>query len=215
MPKRTIPPKYRGQTGIHANPGGRRIAYESTLERDFITLSLFSPKTISIEEQPVKVSVPGKKGRSATYIPDFLLIRVDAMPSLVEIKYSDDLKTYKEIYKDRFAAAKEFSRQRGWSFDVLTEVQIRDTKLENATFFLPLRYEPIDDEIKNSIRQNLLGRPRKCSVADVVTSLGIDFETKAKTLRALWCLIAKGIINADFSKPINMETQISISGWSY
>lgn len=214
MPERSIPPKYRGQTGIHANPGGRGIAYESTLERDFITLSLFDPKTISIEEQPVSVPVPGKKGRSATYIPDFLLIRVDAVPSLVEIKYSDDLKTYKEFYKDRFAAAKDFSRQRGWLFDVLTEVQVRCTRLENATFFLPLCHEPIEESIKSSIRQNLLGRSRKCSVADVVTSLGTDFETKAKTLRALWCLMAKGIIYADFSKPVNMETQISISGWS-
>lgn len=54
MPVRTIPKNYRNVTGIAASPkAGGAAQFESTLERDFLSLLEFSPEVKVIDPQPV------------------------------------------------------------------------------------------------------------------------------------------------------------------
>lgn len=54
MPFRKIPISGRSLTGRHATkqPTGS-VGFESSLERDFITLMMFDPSVAKIEEHPV------------------------------------------------------------------------------------------------------------------------------------------------------------------
>ncbi len=56
MAVRTIPKNYRNVTGIAASSkSGGAAQFESTLERDFLSILEFSPEVKSLDPQPVKI----------------------------------------------------------------------------------------------------------------------------------------------------------------
>jgi len=214
MPVREIRANARSLTGVHADSGKRGIAYESSLERDFITLMLFDRNTVSVEEQPVAVPVPGAIGRASTYVTDFIVDRRVGAPILVEVKYADELKEKAKEYERRFAAAKQFASRRGWKFEIWTEKEIRTVQFENAQFLLPYRHEFVREQVRASILQSLSDNKNRFTVDGLVNQLGKNLEAKGKVLRTIWCLIAIGIINVDMTQTIDMETSITISSGS-
>jgi hypothetical protein len=155
MPVRKIPPKQKSLSGIHAGSGGQGVAFESSLERDFISLMMFDADFISIEEQPVEVPVPGKRGRAGYYIPDFLVHRRERPTMLVEVKPADILKSDADHYEERFEAARRFANDRDWEFSIWTEDEIRGPRLENAKFLLPFRTQSLDSSIATALRRKL------------------------------------------------------------
>lgn len=70
-------------------PDGRRIHFESGLERDFILLMLARRDVASIVEQPFAVTWVDGEGRPARYTPDFLLTLTDGRRLAVEVKRAD------------------------------------------------------------------------------------------------------------------------------
>jgi len=96
MPVRKIPKNYRNVTGIaaHGKANGP-AAYESTLERDFITLLEFSPEVEAFEVQPVTLEWRDESNSQRRYTPDTLVMfdRMGATkrPWLCEVKYREDL----------------------------------------------------------------------------------------------------------------------------
>lgn len=75
MPVRKIPKNYRNVTGIaaHSKANGP-AAYESTLERDFITLLEFSPEVEAFEVQPVTLEWCDDSNKQRRYTPDTLVM---------------------------------------------------------------------------------------------------------------------------------------------
>ncbi|MBD3842159.1 MAG: hypothetical protein IE909_09785 [Campylobacterales bacterium] len=74
MSVRTIPKNYRNVTGIHASVKSEEKAmFESTLERDFITLLEFDNDVVSFDVQPVKIKWFDQNGKSRSYFPDVLV----------------------------------------------------------------------------------------------------------------------------------------------
>ena len=68
MPVRTIPKNYRNVTGIAASPkAGGAAQFESTLERDFLSLLEFSPEVEVIDPQPVKIEWLDTNDRQRSY----------------------------------------------------------------------------------------------------------------------------------------------------
>lgn len=70
-------------------PHGRRVGFESGLERDFILLTLARGDVASITEQPCAVSWTDADGQVARYTPDFLLTLTDGRRFAVEVKYAE------------------------------------------------------------------------------------------------------------------------------
>ena len=58
-------------------PDGRRVRFESALERDFILVMLARRDVVSIVEQPFAVTWTNGEGRVAQYTVDFLLTLTD------------------------------------------------------------------------------------------------------------------------------------------
>lgn len=92
MPMRKIPKNYRNVTGIAARGKAQGQAmFESTLERDLLTLLEFDPLVETFEVQPLKIHwFDGVKQRS--YTPDILVYYAQPRhkTTLFEVKHRSD-----------------------------------------------------------------------------------------------------------------------------
>lgn len=140
MPIRNIPKNYRNVTGVAANSKSEgKAMFESTLERDWLTLLQFSAEVESFEVQPVKIKWVDAEGKNHTYTPDVLVYyhQAGAKPLLCEVKYRDELRENWTQFKPKFQAAYRYAKDRGWRFKLITERRVRTTLLDNAKFLLP------------------------------------------------------------------------------
>jgi hypothetical protein len=204
MPVRTIPRSYRNVTGRIAIPGSRSVAFESTLERDFILVSLFTPGFAGIEEQPV--AIPQPKGRRP-YTPDFLVTWVSRQPDLVEVKPADEV----QEMAGKAPIARSYAEERGWRFNIVTDKQIRTPRLENARFLLPFRRHTPDPAIVETLF-SLLGRPvGDGSIKDLVGAAALYGICRERSLPALWHLISTFQIAADLDTLLMMTSVVKIA----
>lgn len=212
MPVRKIGLCYRSVSGrVPMGKGRPGVQVESTLERDFALLYRFDPSVAGIEEQPVRIEYDDADGRVRSYVPDFLVTYRGGrpLPRLVEIKYSTDPMLISGQLDGRFAAARAYARRQGWRFQVVTELEIRTPRLENATFLLPFRGRPISAGLRESLRSALRkGGPKSvASLADeVAAALGLS---RPEVLPAIWTLVAEFQVTADLDCPLAMNNLVT------
>lgn len=73
MPVRKIPKNYRNITGVHASDKAIGAAqFESTLERDFLTLLEFNRDVDRYEVQPTIIQWKDSLGKKRKHTPDRL-----------------------------------------------------------------------------------------------------------------------------------------------
>jgi hypothetical protein len=161
---RHIPPNRRSVTGLVPSPkNGRSVAYESLLERDFATLLEFDADVLRYEEQPLELRFRGPSGRWRVGYPDFLVYvrpSVDPVPMLCDVKFRKEIFERWADLKPRLKAAYGYARERGWTYRIKTEVEIRTPLLNNAKFLLPYgRCEP-DSEHEIQLVQSASGTRR-------------------------------------------------------
>lgn len=130
---RSIPPKTKGNRGfLPSNKVAEGVAeYESQLERDFYLILEHSDEIKRYQHQPVEINYKDKEGKSRKYYPDCYLEFHSGMRVLVEIK---DLETYMTRYhefEERWKAGKEYAKNSGYLFVVITEDQIRCPRMQN------------------------------------------------------------------------------------
>lgn len=70
---RKIKPTRRSVSGQYAFRGQTGIAFESTLERDFLIRCEFQGSVLDVIPQPIQVPFISMEGREFTYTPDFLV----------------------------------------------------------------------------------------------------------------------------------------------
>ena len=109
MKNRKIGYTYSSVSGHFAFRNEKSIAFESTLERDLLTLLEFNSSVFDVTEQPVTIEYQNKNGREVTYTPDFLVIfndpnnnvattKISTNPWLIEVKPREILiKKLKEL----------------------------------------------------------------------------------------------------------------------
>jgi len=209
MPVRKIPISHNSVTGRHAmGPGKRSIGYESTLERDFVSLMAFDPDVTDIEEQPVRIDFQDSEGRMRHYTPDYLVHRLGAPTLLIEVKPKKFLKPDLDA---KFAAARRYAEARGWVFEVWTEREIRTPRLDNIRFLLPFRHRPTDPgRAARILRHFEEGGPM--SGGAVLDACWSDETERNIGLGVLWHLIATGEIHTDLDKELTMDSVLNWAG---
>lgn len=198
MPVRQIGLRYRSVSGrVPMGRGRRAVAIESTLERDFALLQRFDPTVIEIEEQPVRI----RYGKGRGYVPDFLVRYADPTrpPLLVEVKFSTDPALLSGQLEERFEAARQYAHSQGWFFKVVTEVEIRTPRLENATFLLPYRARKISLQTRGAIIESL-SKARTIGALAEATGLLPD----------IWTLVACFELLADLDAPLTMRSPLRL-----
>lgn len=206
MPTRTIPKNYRNVTGIASSSKAiGEAAFESTLERDFITILDFDPTVIEFEVQPVTIEFQDATGNTRHYTPD-ILVKQKSHCTLYEVKHRKDLIKDWSFLKPKFKAAIYYAKSHGWKFKIITEVEIRTSYLDNVKFLK--RYaSPIKDS-RMATALDLMHQLRETTPEILTAALASDFSNRAESIYLVWQLLARGYIKTDLTRPLTMETRI-------
>jgi hypothetical protein len=212
MSARTIPKNFRNITGIAANEKAKgRAGFESTLERDFLTLLEFSPEVNSFEVQPVTIEWKDANGKARKYTPDVLVRHDKSSPwtaTLYEVKYRSDIAKHWDELKPKFRQAISFAKKRSWRFKIASEVEIRTPYLQNARFLLPFQFQGPGEVEHMDMLDSALKRVGEASPRQLLGMIFKDDWNQAKLLPTLWYLVASRQIACDLSVPLNMETPL-------
>ncbi len=211
MPVRNIPKNYRNVTGIAAHRKADGLAmFESTLERDFISLLEFDPAVESFEVQPVKFDWIDNNGKPRKYTPDVLVtynVNGHQKRILYEVKYRSELTEKWNELKQKFRAAVHYARLQGWRFKIVTEVEIRTPFLQNVKFLIPaMRQVPVEshmDLLCNKIQQLRTTTPK-----ELISAIFEDEWNQAGILSTLWYLIGSNQIGANLESKLTMASTL-------
>lgn len=210
MPVRKIPKNYRNVTGIAAYRKAQGQAmFESTLERDFITLLEFDPLVDAFEVQPLKVNWhDGARNRS--YTPDLLVYYTQPRhpTTLFEVKYRSDLRENWADFKPKFKAARAFAKEKGWKFKLITEREIRSPYLSNAKFLMAFANKGPISETDMDILDEAIRRLEHSTPAELLGDIYQDEWNRARLLPSLWYLIGIRHIATDLTKKLTMTSPI-------
>lgn len=111
---------------------------------------------------------------------------------------------------DKFDAARNFARRRGWTFEVWTERQIRIPRLENAKFLLP--YQQVEPPAGARDRLlTALGETGRTTVTRLLDATCSQEDDLAETLFALWHLVATGTIAAGMDDLLTPASEIHLN----
>lgn len=208
MAVRRIPKNYLNVTGRLAHgPNSEQSDFESLLEKDYLLALQFDPSVEYFEVQPVHVPVPG---HAKPYTPD-VLVRYKPgprggqfRPALVEVKPRELLARKVKEFAPKFKAAKSFARAQGWTFRILTEIDIRNQRLENIKFLREFRRRPIEREKMQAVLDHLQALSGCTTSATLVKSLepSGDLESVAAWYPVVWRLVYDKKIEIDLDAPM-------------
>ena len=118
--KKTQKPKFK-QGKYQSIKTGKVLSYRSGLEERVYKLLDAYDEVMSFDYEPFEISYI-HKGQAHKYIPDIIVTFMDGHKELWEVKPSNQ--TNLEVNKNKWFAAKEACRIRGWNFEVYTEQKI-------------------------------------------------------------------------------------------
>lgn len=198
-------------TGIAASSkSGGAAQFESTLERDFISLLEFLPEVKSIDPQPVKIGWLDENGCRRSYTPDVLVEFIESAgkpPWLCEVKYRNELLERWAQLRPKFKAAFRFAKTQGWRFKIVTEREVRTPHLVNARFLTGYRRTTPNAGVVQDILEHL-NKMNEATPRDLLASLRSDAMGQAQLIGVLWHLVATFRIGADLEKPLTMKSRI-------
>ena len=211
MSVRTIPKNYRNVTGVAAASKADGAAqFESTLERDFLSLLEFSPEVKNIDPQPVKIEWLDADGSRRSYTPDVLVEFIEStgkQPWLCEVKYRSELLEKWAEFRPKFKAAFRFAKAKGWRFKIITEREIRTPHLANARFLAGFRRTIPESGGVQDILEHLK-KIHETTPRDLIGAIRTDAIGQAQLISVLWHLVATFQIGVDFHKPLTMKSRI-------
>ena len=210
MAVRSIPKNYRNVTGIIAhNKALDKAMFESTLERDFITLLEFYTDVRSYDVQPVTIEWTDSLNKRRHYTPDVLVKFEGKKPILFEVKYRSDIKKDWFTLKPKFIAAIRFAKQNGWKFKLITETEIRTPLLNNVRFLLPFIRRGANNEGDINLIDQVLGKYKQSTPQKLLFHLASNEWDRAALLPALWYMIGTKHIRCDLNQAaLTMNTPI-------
>ncbi|WP_288051901.1 TnsA endonuclease N-terminal domain-containing protein [Acidiphilium sp.] len=208
-PVRQIWSTSRGVTGRVAVSADQSAAHESSLERDWLLCLALDRRVQRLLEQPFTMEYE-HEGKSRKYTPDLHVDYSDGRNQwsvIYEVKYRDDLRDSWEQYRPRVRAAVGYCRARGWRFKIVTDKDIRGTRLENIRFLR--RYERVP--VQQDYRQALLGTlaiTGPTTPKSLLAATYYDKERQMAALCELWRLVLAGEIFSDLGSPLTMSSTI-------
>lgn len=221
MPKirrRVTAPRIYRNTPAEGNTGretDRAASPESAvLMRDFFTILDFDLNIQYYQRQPVSIEYTDPSGARSAFAPEFLITyRRDIEPACRMKPLLCDVMTREDVYKNwadilpRLRAAHRYARRRGWTYQMLTEGEIRTPYLDNARFLLPYCRLATDWEYARPLLDTLY-ELRQADPEGLLAACAKDDTHRAKLTTSLWHLIALWRIGVDLTEPLTMRSTI-------
>ncbi len=187
---------------------GKSVAFESALERDFLVLLDFDVQVARVIGQPMQHSFLDADGRSRRYTPDFRVDHVDGTSSVHEVKYRDDLWANWKNLRPGIKAARKHARQQGWSFSVVTEVEIRGSALlANSKFLRPYRDFAEQSALEEQLQRTLAVLGESTPETLLVASFQ-SIDNRMRAVASIWRLMARDRVHADLGRRLTMNTPL-------
>jgi TnsA endonuclease-like protein len=211
MPVRKISNRGGGVTGRFPSlKMHRMVAFESTIERDYLYILDYDSTITNYEEQPLTITYE-YRGKQHRYVPDFR-IRQSEREILVECKPT--LRVHTDENQRKFAAAQAWCQPRRWEFRVITDTELRQGhRLQNIKRLT--YYARLNGSLPLHIR-----------VRDLLATTGVPLpmEVIANELAPEpHALVKAHILNAVFhhrlampldAAPINNTTLVALPLWT-
>lgn len=214
-PVRNIKYKYSSLSGkFYSKKNNRSITFESSLEKDYITLLEFDDNVIEYTEQPIKIAYTNN-GIKRNYYPDILIRRKSHAESncvqkniLVEVKYSSFISKHKLELEPKFNAARDYSIKAGWEFQIVTENEIRTGYLENVRFLL--RYRDYNDfhDYDFALLLDTVNKLEHTTPEELIIVAAKDWNKRAELVYLLWHMVANKYIQCDLTNKLTMDSEI-------
>lgn len=211
---RKIKPTRRSVSGQYAFRGHTGIAFESTLERDFLIRCEFQCSVLDVISQPVQVPFRGIDGREFTYTPDFLVYyrlgtrsHIDyPKPLLVEVKPEKEWRENWRAWFPKWKAARRYAVLQGWQFKIFDEKRIRDNVLSSIRFLERYARMDFDGVDKDQIAE-CVSSMGSCTV-DYLLSRFFPGVYREKGLALIWHLVAVRRLDCDASTTFSEATEL-------
>lgn len=130
----------------------RMIAFESLIERDGLYTFDFEKDVLTFEEQPLSIEYEHEK-KKRHYIPDFLLKKTNGSV-IIECKPTALVGLPENSRK--FDAAREWCKEHGYQFQVLTDTELRTGfRLDNIKLLTRFARLHVGPEMRSRIYDQL------------------------------------------------------------
>lgn len=205
---------YGSVSGHFAFRKEKSIAFESTLERDLLTLLEFNDSVSDVIEQPMTIEYTNDNGRDVTYTPDFLvffnesdadLLRMQRKPLLIEVKPRDRLIKDWEKLKKKFQIGIRYAHANDMIFKVYDEGRIRNTYFKNVLFLKRYKRLTYNEEDTMEIL-SLVNANGSLSVEHILEHISATQEQKGMTLGQVWNMVANKQLLCLLDSPLNIKT---------
>lgn len=213
---RKIRPTRRSVSGIYPFRGLSSVAYESTLERDFVVKHEFFSHVLDIIPQPTVVEWRDPLGRLRTYVPDFMVyFRLGARsfenypkPILVEVKPRLLWQKHWRTWLPKWKAARRFAREQGAEFRIFDESRIRDQAFGNITFLERYKRMQVDEPDSAQILDTV--RLQDVVTVDYLVTRHFMGIYRAEGIAHVWHLLASRRLDCDIREPLGPLTPVWI-----
>lgn len=203
-PVREIKPTRRSVSGVYPFRRQYSLAYESSLERDFIILQEFDCSVVKVVAQPIKIPFL-LKGRNYQYTPDFLVLFEQGCPKqgmLVEVKPESEWRSHWRSWLPKWKAAYRWAVERDFLFRIYDESRIRGQRLANVKTLSRFLNKQPDDTLAGLIAD---------FVGDGMVSMG-DIFSQFSTFPAcgseVYRMLANRGLFCDLDDPLSADTLI-------
>ncbi len=215
MPVRKVPKNHIHVTGRYAaRKSDGNADFESLLEAEHLLLLDHDLSVLCYDVQPVLIPVVGvPRG----YVPDVLVeFRSDEDgairdPELREVKSTADLKKNATKYAAKFEAAHAYCEQRGWSFKIITEKDIRVPRLDNVKFVRAYENQEHPLPMLNEVLK-LMADMGPTDSLTLLNTLSHDLDEQLQWLPIIWHLVAKRVIDVDWDLKFGASVQLWPAG---
>lgn len=179
---------------------GGMVAYESLLELARILLADFDPDVCGIAAQPFQMA-ERTESKSRSHVPDLLLLHRDRTATVVDVKPAHRLDD--PVVTTVFEWTGSLVRMRGWRFEVWSGVD--PVQLENIRFLAGYRRPSVvDAALLEPVAEIAAKQDTICGVEIAARSLGPAGLVRPALLHLIW----RGVVAADLSDPLSLETSI-------
>lgn len=146
----------------------QQIPYESTIERDKITLEDFKAEVRAIIAQPLVIPYQ-YHNKTVTYTPD-LLVQTVSKCILIECKPAELVET--EDNQRKFDEARKWCEQHRFEFEVVTDEQIRaGFRLKNVKRLTQYARHTISPQMKSRTYGILQAAPKPLSIEELAIQI--------------------------------------------
>lgn len=178
----------------------QQIAFESTIERDFLFFLEYDQTVICYHEQPFTIELTSASGKLSTYTPDFQVIRANKK-EIVECKPEALLKA--PHTQHQMELGQQWAKENGHTFTLMTDLALRSGhRLANLKLLWRYSRSPVSPSLEANCVDHLKSHSSGVTCAELANS-GMLASPSSNLIPVLYHLRWKGILLTDLTQPLN------------